>query len=235
MSKKSKEKWKVYKNVFDEFTLRTLFKLSTQGHYKDLESPICIGKEANVFTAKTEAGDRVIVKIYRLESCDFNKMYDYIKYDPRYQHLRKQRRKIIFAWTQREYRNLLKAREAGVKVPKPIAFLNNVLIEEFVGNNQPAQKLKDLEPKDKKKFAKETVSNMKKLFKAKLVHGDLSEFNILNHNNQPVFIDFSQCSPIKSPLAKELLDRDIKNIVRFFNKKGLKLKEKNIKKQIIKE
>ena len=92
----------------------------SSGHIDGLESPISVGKESNVFSAK-KGNDRVIVKIYRLETCDFNRMYDYIKYDRRYVTLRKQKRKVIFAWAQREYRNLLKAREAGINVPTAIA------------------------------------------------------------------------------------------------------------------
>ena len=77
----TKAKFKTYKNVFDNFTDRNIFKLASQGHFDYLESPLFIGKESNVFTAVKD-NKRVIVKIYRLETCDFNRMYDYIKYDP---------------------------------------------------------------------------------------------------------------------------------------------------------
>ena len=116
MPKITREKFKSMHNVFDEFTNRAIFKLISQGHFDGLQSPISIGKEANIFTALK--GDRkVIVKIYRLETCDFNKMYDYIKEDPRYVNLKGKKRKIIFAWVQREFRNLLIARQASVNVP----------------------------------------------------------------------------------------------------------------------
>jgi len=144
-----KEEFKTYEGVFDNFTLRTIFELSSKGYFEDLESPISIGKESNVFSALTREKRRVIVKIYRLETTDFNKMYSYIRTDPRFTGLKKQRRKIIFAWCQREYRNLLKAREAGVSAPFPIAFKNNVLIEEFIGNQDPASKITRSPPKKK--------------------------------------------------------------------------------------
>ena len=101
MARKWKEEWKVYENVFDNYTYRNLFKLQSKGYFESLLSPISVGKEANVFSAITKDQKLVIVKIYRLQTCNFNKMYDYIKLDPRYEHLKKQRRKIIFAWTQR--------------------------------------------------------------------------------------------------------------------------------------
>ena len=92
----SKEKWKVYKNVFSEFSLRTLFKLSSEGHFEELEQPINMGKEANVFMGKTKEGTEVIIKIYRLENCNFNKMHEYIAADPRYLELSNQKRAIVF-------------------------------------------------------------------------------------------------------------------------------------------
>ena len=222
----TKEKFKVMHNVFDEFTNLTLLKLISKGYIDGLESTLYVGKEANIFTALRE-GKRVIAKIYRLETCDFNRMYDYIKYDPRYQGLKKKKRKIIFSWVQREFRNLMKARQAGVRVPMPITFLNNVLVIEFIGKDEIAPKLKDSIPRNKKKFFNEIIDNMKKLYKDGLVHADLSSFNILNFNEEPVFIDMSQATTTEDVRSREYLERDINNIITFFNKLKLKInKEK---------
>lgn len=228
MTAPGKEKWKTYGNVFDGYTLRNLFKLSSQNHFSELKSPIFVGKESNVFSALTKDNSLVIVKIYRLENCDFNKMYDYIKYDPRYANLKKQRRKVIFSWTQREYRNLLKARSANVKVPMPIAFIDNILVLEFIGLGSPAPRLKDSVPNNLEEFSKKVFLYMKRLYSIGMTHGDLSEYNILNFNDSPVFIDFSQSTTKDSPIASDLLVRDVKNMVRFFNKNGLSLVEKEV-------
>ena len=72
MPKLSKEKWKTYENVFDEFTIGVIRKLMSQHVIEGIESPVKIGKEANIFTAQTKAGSRRIVKIYRLQACNFN-------------------------------------------------------------------------------------------------------------------------------------------------------------------
>lgn len=237
MSQKSgpKEEFKTWGNVFDQFTQRTVFRLIGQRHFEGLESPISIGKESNVFSALKKDGTRVMVKIYRLETCDFNRMYDYIKDDPRYTRIKKGKRNIVFTWVQREYRNLLKAREANVNVPTPLAFYNNVLVLEFIGDGDfIAPKLKDEIPKNPKEFFDKIILNMRKLYKAGLVHADLSPFNILNLNEKPVFIDFSQCSTIESSRAKEYLDRDVRNVCNFFRKIGLKLDEAKIRENIIK-
>ena len=229
MPKKSKEIWKIYKNVFDEFTVRNIFKLMSQRVIEGLESPVKIGKESNIFTALTGEKKKVIAKIYRLESCNFNKMYDYIKKDLRFLHLKKKRREIIFSWVQREHRNLLKARQAGVRVPTPMTYLHNVLMLEYIGDDNIALQLKDDIPENKRKFFNELVKNVRNLYKkAGIVHGDLSEFNILNYKQSPVLIDFSQATTVKSPNADELLQRDIRNICRFFNKIGLKVEEEKV-------
>src|SRR3989344_2054706 len=126
MARITREKFDTFGNVFDQFTYRNLFKLSSQGHFIELQSPISIGKEANLFTAHTADG-MVVVKIYRLQTCDFNRMYENLRTDPRFQNTKRQRRQVIFAWCKREYRNLLKARQVGVRVPTPHAFLYNIL------------------------------------------------------------------------------------------------------------
>jgi RIO kinase 1 len=223
---------KTFKAVFDNFTNTTILRLISKGHLDGLESPISIGKEANIFTALAR-GKRVAVKIYRIATCDFNRMYDYIRADPRFPMLERNRRKVILLWAQREYRNLLKAREAGIRVPTPRAVLNNVLVMEFIGDDhQPAPRLKDAWPEDPQAFFDTIIKWMQKLYAAGLVHTDLSHFNILNHNEEPVFIDLSQATVLENPNAKEYLDRDIKNICTFFRKKGLDIDEEEVKKQI---
>ncbi len=234
MSKKSKpkEEHKVWGNVFDQFTQKTVYHLMSQGHFEGLESPISIGNESNVFSALRKDGSRVIVKIYRLESCDFNRMHEYIRDDPRLSRLAKGKRKIVFAWVQREFRNLLKAREANVPVPTPLAFSSHVLVLEFIGHDEAAPKLKDKIPKNPKIFFEKVKSNMKKLYKAGLVHADLSAFNILNHNESPVFIDFSQATMKENPRFNEFLERDIRNVCNFFRKIGIKIDDAELKSEI---
>jgi len=217
MVNNSRADWKVYGNVFSKHSLGLLFQMSSQGYFDKLESAISVGKEANIFTALTKKDDRVVVKIYRLENCNFNQMYRYLNQDPRYTSLKRRTRLIIFSWTQREYRNLMLAREV-IKVPKPIAFKDNILVMEFIGDDDPAQELKNSPPKDPKKFYKKVTDNMHKLFKKGLIHGDLSPFNILNYNEEPVFIDFSQSTMTTASNAKELIMRDVKNIVIYFRK-----------------
>jgi RIO kinase 1 len=220
MSRITKEKFKTYANVFDNFTHRNLFKLASQGHFDELKSPIQVGKEANVFTAQKKDGTFVAVKIYRLENCNFNQMYDYIKADTRYMNLKKNRRDIIFSWTQREYRNIMKAREAKIRVPKPITIKDNIIVMELIGKTVPSKQLKDDIPQDVEKSFNTIIKYIKLLWQNELVHGDLSQFNILNDNDRIVFIDFSQGLMSESYIAKEYLLRDLTNVCNFYAKKA---------------
>lgn len=218
-SRKSREEWKIYNNVFDQFTTRGIYELSSKGYFKDLKSSLALGKEANVFTAEKDDGDLVIVKIYRLENCNFNKMYSYINADPRFTGLDNQKRKIIFSWVQREFKNLSLARQK-CRVPTPIVHKNNILVMSFVGyEDYAAPPLKDAEPENIESFYKEVISQIKNLISTGVVHGDLSEFNILNHDELPVLIDFSQGTSIKAFDAKELLERDMRNVTNYFKKR----------------
>ncbi len=230
-----REQFKTYKGVFDDHTERLLFKLHSEGHFDHLAEPVSIGKEANIFTAEKKTQDgtkKFIVKIYRVENCDFSKMYEYIRQDTRFLNLKKKRRLIIFTWAKREYRNLLKAREAGCTVPMAIANREHIIVMEFIGDSTAAPKLKHAAPEHLQAFYEEVMDNMKKLHAANLVHGDLSPFNILNYNEKPVFIDFSQGTVLTAANADELLERDIRNIHIYFAKLGLKLDQKEMKKRI---
>ncbi len=233
MAKKHPERFKTENDVFDQFTIRNLFVLSSKDRFVDgTMAPLSIGKEANVFSAESKEGGRVVIKIYRLETCDFNKMFNYISPDPRYSSLKKRPREVIFAWCQREYRNLMACREAGVNAPMPLAFLKNILVMAQVGDT-PAQKMKDDIPKNPGKFFAETVAEMKKLFHYGYVHSDLSKFNILNLGQRPVFIDFSQMVPMNAPNAYDYLKRDVENVADFFRRLGVKIDNDKVYREIV--
>lgn len=214
---RGREDWKIRGNVFDQFTNKVLHDLSHKGYFEELLQTVKVGKEANIFLAKRHE-EYVIVKIYRLENCNFNKMFDYIKSDPRFPSIARRKREIIFAWVLREYRNLLVARQAGARVPTPIIQKNNVLIEEYIGDIVPAPQLKDVDVKDS--CYEDIIEQIRILYKkAGIVHADLSKFNILYHKEKPVLIDFSQATSVKDQRALEYLKRDCANIDAYFGKK----------------
>ncbi len=216
------ERFKAYSHVFDDGTMRALFKLSSQGYFDNLQSPIKIGKEANIFSA-TKGDGLVCVKIYRI-AANFKKMFEYMAPDPRYRGLRRNKMSIIYTWARKEYRNLLRAREARVKVPTPIAVYKNILVMEFIGHNEAAPQLNRMRPNDVNAFYEMLISNIRKLYhEAKLVHADLSAFNVLNFDDKPVIIDLSHAIDPEYPGVRGMLERDIRIICAYFRKLGLKL------------
>ena len=223
--KKDNSERKTGNEIFDKITLETLYKLANQGFIDILNGAISTGKEANVLTGITDDEKFVAVKIYRIATSDFKKMDYYLKGDPRFNVKTKNKRKIIYSWVLKEFKNLTRLYDAGVNVPKPITTSNNVLLIEFIGdeNGNPSQPVKNHPPKNPEEFWNKLLVQLK-LFvnKAKLVHGDLSNYNILNRNEEPVIIDVSQSVVIDNPISKELLERDINTLVREYTKLGVK-------------
>ena len=223
--KKDNSERKTGNEIFDKITLETLYKLANQGHIDILNGAISTGKEANVLTGITDDEKFIAVKIYRIATSDFKKMNYYLDGDPRFNVKTKNKRKIIYSWVTKEFKNLTRLYDAGVNVPKPITSSNNVLLIEFIGdeNGNPAQPVKNQPPQNPDEFWNKLLVQLK-LFvnEAKLVHGDLSNYNILNLNEEPIIIDVSQSVVLDNPISKELLERDINTLVREYTKLGVK-------------
>jgi RIO kinase 1 len=233
---KSVEDKRVGSEVFDELTLKTLYKLSKQGYLEFLNGAISTGKEANVFKGADDKGKLVAVKIYRVTTSDFKKMQYYIQGDPRFKINTGNKRQMIYTWVMKEYRNLKRAYDVGINVPKPIVAKNNVLIMEYISDEygNPSPLLKQVKLDNPEKMADEIINSMIKLYKdAEIVHGDLSSFNILVRDGKPVIIDVSQSVLKDHPRALELLKRDIYNIIKDLKKIGVEISIDEIKRKIM--
>jgi RIO kinase 1 len=226
---------KTMDEVFDESTLLTLYKMLTEGVVESLDYPVSTGKEANVFHATAPGGDAVALKIFRVNTATFRSFMQYLEGDPRFRDVGPNRRDVVHAWTRKEFRNLETAREAGAPVPEPIAFRNNVLALSFVGaHGTPAPMLRDAPPRDTEAAAF-TYERLVDVYadvvaEADLVHGDLSEYNVLRRpgaapEDQLVVIDWAQAVVTDHPMAAELLERDAGNIARFLSSKGADVDE----------
>ncbi|HWH07917.1 MAG TPA: serine protein kinase RIO [Candidatus Thermoplasmatota archaeon] len=215
---------KTLDEVFDKPTLLVLYKYISSGYIETLDYPVSTGKEANVFHATTPQGGSLAVKIFRTNTATFRSFMTYIAGDPRFGHVRPNRRDIVYVWAQKEYKNLQRYFEAGVRVPNPVAWRQNVLLMEFVGDGgTPAPRLKDAPPEDPAK-AYETLTAQYRLGveEGSLVHGDFSEFNVLNNGGDLVVIDVAQAVLLHHPMARDLLVRDAKNLSAYFRKLGVK-------------
>jgi RIO kinase 1 len=217
---KDSEDLKVLEAVFDTRTLMDLYSLASKGIIDSLGGSVSTGKEANIFRA-LGGGRPLALKIYRISTSNFKAMQDYMHGDPRFGSVKGTKRAIVSAWTRKEFRNLKRAEEAGVRVPHPIAMRENILVMDMVGRDgEPAPLLKDvhLGPKEALSAYKKLCEYVSLLYnEAGLVHADLSEFNIL-YDGEPVIIDMGQSVTLDHPMARKFLDRDIRNLARFFRK-----------------
>ncbi|MCK9593232.1 MAG: serine protein kinase RIO [Methanoregula sp.] len=213
---KDANQFKVSEDVFDDVTLLALYKLVHKKWLSVIGGSISTGKEANVFYG--ERGDKgVAIKIYRIRTANFTTMSSYIIGDRRFSRVKKSRKELVFAWTRKEFSNLARAHEAGIAVPEPLVWDRNILIMSYLGENEiPYPQLKNAYIEDPAEIYATITKYIDILYKkAELVHGDLSEFNIL-YGDQPYLIDMGQSVTRDHPRAFQFLMRDIRNINRFF-------------------
>jgi RIO kinase 1 len=218
---KDADQFKVEESVFDEATYAALYKLVQDGHIDAFGGPLSTGKEANVYNAL--AGDsEVAVKIYRINASDFTEMSEYLEGDPRFERVANNKKAIVMGWVRKEFANLRRARGAGVRVPEPLAVERNVLVMEYIGTESGrAKRLTEVEIENPETAYEVVREYMRRLYDVGLVHGDLSEFNIVFHEGQLVVIDLGQAVTVHHPNSDDFLERDCENVANFFARQGV--------------
>jgi len=225
---KDENQVKVYDEVFDQRTLMVIFKLINDGAIYTVDYPVSTGKEGNVFHATTKEG-AAAMKIYRVSNATFNALADYIVGDPRFRGLKGDRRKMIRAWATKEYKNLERMRAAGARVPKPMAVEENILVMGYIGDEtMPAPMLRSVKMDDPDGGLEDVLDNMRCIQKAGLVHGDLSEYNILFWEGRTHVIDVGQAVTLDHRNAEDWFQRDAANIARYFRKLGCKVASSDV-------
>ena len=215
------DQFKVEASVFDDATFAALYKLVQDGHIDAFGGPISTGKEANVYTALS-GEQTVAVKVYRINASDFEEMGEYMEGDPRFESLGGDKKSIVIAWVRKEFANLQRARLAGVRVPDPTAVERNVLVMEYLGTEQGRGKRLGEVHIENPDTAYEVVREyVRRLYDAGLVHGDLSEYNIIVHDSQLYVIDLGQAVTFHHPNSEDFLERDCRNVANFFHRQGV--------------
>jgi RIO kinase 1 len=218
---KDADQFKVEQSVFDDATFAAIYKLVQDGHIEAFGGPISTGKEANVYEALGAEGD-IAVKIYRINASDFQHMREYLDGDPRFEGIGNDKGKIVLAWTRKEFANLERAGKAGVRVPRPIAVERNVLVMELVGLVEDrARRLAEVNVENPETAYEVVREYMRRLHGAGLVHGDLSEYNLIVHDGELVVIDLGQAVTVHHRNADDFLRRDCRNVATFFTRQGL--------------
>lgn len=118
------------------------------------------------------------------------------------------------AWKNAEVDALYQLRDAGVRVPEPFGYVHGVLVMELVadaaGHSAPRLGEVELAPEQAREFHRFLVREVVKMLCAGLIHGDLSEYNVLVGEHGPVIIDFPQVvSAAGNNASRRLLLRDV--------------------------
>ncbi len=133
------------------------------------------------------------------------------------------------AWQSAEVAALFRLAAAGVRVPKPYDFLDGVLLMELVtdaeGNAAPRLNDVELEPEQARIYHQFLIRQIVLMLCSGLVHGDLSEFNVLLGEEGPVIIDLPQAvDAAGNNHAFNMLERDVANMASYFGRFAPELK-----------
>jgi RIO kinase 1 len=213
--------------AIDPRTRMVLFKMLNRGVFNNINGCISTGKEANVYHATKTDGQELAIKVYKTSVLVFKDRDRYVQGDYRFRHgyCKHNPRKMVKTWAEKEMRNLLLVRAAGIRCPKPLLLRLHVLVMEFIGKGGwAAPRLKDAALSDDKQRESyfEIVTTMRTLYqKCKLVHGDLSEYNILYFEGHLYIIDVSQSVDLDHPSALDFLKEDCLHVSDFFKKRGV--------------
>ncbi|XP_061694823.1 serine/threonine-protein kinase RIO1 [Syngnathoides biaculeatus] len=213
--------------VLDPRTRMILFKMLSRGIISEINGCISTGKEANVYHASTANGESRAVKIYKTSILHFKDRDKYVSGEFRFRHgyCKGNPRKMVRTWAEKEMRNLIRLQTAGIPSPEPLLLRSHVLLMGFIGkDDMPAPLLKNavLSESKARELYLQVVHNMREMYhRARLVHADLSEFNMLYHHGDVYIIDVSQSVEHDHPHALTFLRKDCSNVNEFFVKRGV--------------
>lgn len=238
--------------VLDPRTRMILLQMINRDIVSEIHGCLSTGKEANVYHSisspeNDEDGPSLhrAIKVYKTSILVFKDREKYVAGEFRFRqgYSKSNNRSMVKLWAEKEMRNLRRIYSAGIPSPEPVHLRLHVLVMGFVGTSKgrPAPRLKDVEfdvPEPETKWRThymELLGYMRVMYQTcRLVHADLSEYNILYHKDKLYIIDVSQSVEHDHPRSLEFLRMDIKNVSDFFRRKGVDtLSEQTVFKFII--
>ena len=207
----------------------SLSSLVDEGIIEEVLRPLMSGKEAQIYLV-VAGGIQRVAKIYKeAQNRSFKHRADYTEgrkvrntrdqraIDKRSKHGKGQNEA---AWRSTEVDMIYRLQAAGVRVPAPYQFIDGVLIMELVTGpgGLPAPRLGEVNftPEEATAIYERLLREVVRMLCAGVVHGDLSDFNVLLGADGPVIIDLPQAvDPSKNQNARMLLLRDVENLHRF--------------------
>ncbi|CAE6924315.1 RIOK1 [Symbiodinium natans] len=212
--------------VLDSRTMHVLSKFLKRGLFDEIHGCISTGKEANVYYATSGDGIERAVKVYKTSILVFKDRARYVEGEFRFRqgYCKGNPRKMVAQWAEKEMRNLRRLAAVGIPCPEVLDVRQNVLVMEFLGQDgNAAPRLKDAEGLDALSWDQlymDCALLMRAMMqRCKLVHGDLSEYNMLYNDAKLYIIDVSQSVESDHPQALDFLKRDCVNVNNFFAKR----------------
>jgi RIO kinase 1 len=227
--------------VLDPRTRMLLLQLINRNIVSEIHGVISTGKEANVYHAITIPEDEDThplhraIKVYKTSILVFKDRDKYVTGEFRFRqgYSKSNNRAMVKVWAEKEMRNLKRIYGAGIPAPEPLYLRLHVLVMEFLGDKKgwPAPRLKDvvfeglsadeLDAKWQALYV-QLLGYMRIMYQVcRLVHADLSEYNLLYHNEKLYMIDVSQSVEHDHPHSLEFLRKDIKNVSDFFRSRNV--------------
>ncbi|KAL2213172.1 Serine/threonine-protein kinase Rio1 [Sarocladium strictum] len=222
--------------VLDQKTRMLLLQMINRGVVSEIHGAISTGKEANVYGAVqiNDEGETIqrAIKVYKTAILVFKDREKYITGEHRFKHGfdKGNNRKMVKLWAEKEFRNLRRLHQAEIPCPEPLALKMHVMVMQFLGDRKgyAFPRLRDavLTGDDVdaqwQSLYSQLLGLMRRMYQTcKLVHADLSEYNILYNEGKLYIIDVSQSVEPEHPRSLEFLRMDIKNIGDFFRRKNV--------------
>ena len=228
--------------VLDPRTRMILLQMINRNIVSEVNGCLSTGKEANVYHAlsipqEDSSGANVAplhraIKVYKTSILVFKDRDKYVTGEYRFRqgYSKSNNRAMVKVWAEKEMRNLKRIYASGIPCPEPVQLRLHVLIMGFLGDKKgiPAPRLKDVElvggdiETRWKSLYLQLLGYMRILYQTcRLVHADLSEYNILHHDDKLWLIDVGQSVEHDHPRSLEFLRMDIKNVSDFFRRKGV--------------
>ncbi|KAK0457634.1 RIO1 family-domain-containing protein [Desarmillaria tabescens] len=213
--------------VLDARTRVVLLKMVGRGVVAEINGCVSTGKEANVYhgVAHEPVERELALKIYKTSILIFKDRDRYVAGEHRFRrgYARHNPRKMVRMWAEKEMRNLKRLRAAGVRCPEPVEVRENVLVMDFLGEaSQASPRLKDAESDAWDDLYVELMLTVRTIYhQCRLVHADLSEYNLLLHQDHIWIIDVGQSVEHDHPSAFDFLRSDLSNVEVFFGRRGV--------------
>lgn len=225
--------------VLDPRTRMILLQMINRGVVSEVNGCLSTGKEANVYGALTTPSNdptspptHRAIKVYKTSILVFKDRDRYVTGEHRFRggYNKGNNRAMVKVWAEKEFRNLKRLYLAGIPCPEPVYLRLHVLVMGFLGDKKgwAAPRLRDAElhgddvDEQYRLLYIQLLGLMRRMYQTcKLVHADLSEYNVLYHLNKLYIIDVSQSVEHDHPRSLEFLRMDIKNVSDFFRRKSV--------------